>query len=120
MRIFNHFDVNTRQYQQPQIVDYDFFPANSDPRALLVTCYDLIPARPAPDVFGRIGQNDIMHVQVMWAGEPRPGFEVRSAVRDMDLVRGVPVQDIVDDYERNFPNLIRRELQFLVNIYKFE
>ena len=113
--IFNHFDVNTRQYLQPQIVTFLHWYVNNDLRTLAEFCYNH-----KPGLFGPIGQNDVMHVQVMWAGEPRPGFEVRSAVRDMDLVRGVPVQDIVDDYERNFPNLIRRELQFLVNIYKFE
>ena len=113
--IFNNFDANTRQYQQPRISDFDHWHVNNDLRILAVLCHDLIPV-----VFGPIGQNDVMHVQVLWAGMPRPEFEVRSAVRDIRLVGDVPVTDIVDDYKRNFRNPNTHELQLLVNIYKYE
>ena len=109
--IFNHFDANKRQYNRPQIEDFDHLHANDDLRTLAVFCYDLIPG-----VFGPIGQNDFMRIEVMWAGIS--AYEVKGAVGQIDPVRGVPITNIVGGYRDQ--NLYRNELQILVNIYKYE
>ena len=112
--IFNHYDVSTRQYQQTRVADFDHLHANNDQRTLAELCYDLLPG-----VFGKIGNDDIMHVQVSWAGKSRPAFDVRGVVKSINYVGGVSVTNIVNNRRNNNPNS-GRELQLLGNIYRYQ